>query len=76
MRSNRADINGDDNVLVRAAELAGRLKEHVFDSRYHAVALERDAVLVNADERDFNSASGEGAIQRLQDFRPQTSAKI
>jgi predicted nucleic acid-binding protein len=61
--------NGPE-VYVRACELGHRLGAHAFDSLYHAVALEDgDAVLVTADERYFAKASGEGAIERLAEFR-------
>lgn len=42
-----------------------RLKQHLFDTLYHAIALERGALLVTADERYFAAASKEGSVQRL-----------
>lgn len=58
----------DDAIYRHASELASRLNHHLFDTLYHAVALERDATLITADERYFRVASGEGAITRLGDF--------
>jgi predicted nucleic acid-binding protein len=60
----------DDPVtLLRAVELAVAHDQHVFDTLYHAVALEHDdAVLVTADERYWRAAHGEGRIVRLADF--------
>ncbi|HEY1245532.1 MAG TPA: type II toxin-antitoxin system VapC family toxin [Hyphomicrobiaceae bacterium] len=56
-------------VLKRAAGLSIALSHHLFDTLYHAVALEVGAVLVTADEAYFNKAKGRGAIQLLGDFR-------
>ena len=58
-------------MFKRAAELSHRLKHHLFDTLYHAVALECGATLVTADERYFKVAAQEGAIVRLQDFKTQ-----
>jgi predicted nucleic acid-binding protein len=55
-------------VLKRAANMAIALKHHLFDTLYHAVALEEDATLVTADEAYFAKAAGLGNIQRLADF--------
>jgi predicted nucleic acid-binding protein len=55
-------------VLKRAADLAIALNHHLFDTLYHAVALEEDATLVTADEVYFAKASSLGNIQRLADF--------
>jgi predicted nucleic acid-binding protein len=53
----------------RAADMAARLNHHLFDTLYHAVALEEGAVLVTADEAYFNKASHLGGIQLLADFK-------
>jgi predicted nucleic acid-binding protein len=55
-------------VLKRAAELSMALNHHLFDTLYHAVALEEGATLVTADEAYFAKAKGLGAIERLADF--------
>lgn len=55
-------------VLKRAAELAGTLNHHLFDTLYHAVALEEQATLVTADESYFGKAKGHGGIVQLADF--------
>jgi len=52
----------------RAADIAIRLNHHVFDTLYHAVALEEGAMLVTADEVYFGKAQSLGGIQRLADF--------
>jgi predicted nucleic acid-binding protein len=55
-------------LLKRAAELAVALNHHLFDTLYHAVALEEGATLVTADEVYFGRAQSLGSIQRLADF--------
>lgn len=51
-----------------AADLAHRLNQHLFDTLYHAMAIEHDATLVTADDRYFRAARGEGYIRRLADI--------
>lgn len=55
-------------VLKRAADMSITLKHHLFDTLYHAVALEEGATLVTADEIYFAKAAGLGNIQLLADF--------
>ena len=62
-------IDIDDQTYLRASNLSDRLKQHMFDTLYHAVALERGATLVTADDRYFNAVAQEGAIVRLHDFK-------
>lgn len=38
-------------VYQRAVTLATRLRHHLFDTLYHAVALEHDATLITAEDR-------------------------
>jgi len=62
-------IVDDATTLVRALELAIQTGQHVFDTLYHAIALEHpDAVLVTADERYWRAARTQGRIVRLADF--------
>jgi predicted nucleic acid-binding protein len=50
-------------------EMAIQLRQHLFDTLYHAVALETaDAVLITADERYFRAARSIGGIARLKDW--------
>jgi predicted nucleic acid-binding protein len=59
----------DPLVLRRGVELATELKQHLFDTYYHAVALETpDTVLVTADERYLRAAREKGRIIRLADW--------
>jgi predicted nucleic acid-binding protein len=55
-------------VYRRAADLSIALKHHLFDTLYHAVALEEQATLVTADEAYFGKARDLGAIRLLRDF--------
>ena len=55
-------------ILKRAAELTVALRHHLFDTLYHAVALEEGATLVTADEAYFTKAKELGSIERLADF--------
>jgi len=56
------------SVLRRAADLSINLKHHLFDTLYHAVALEEGATLVTADEVYFGKARSLGGIELLSDF--------
>lgn len=56
-------------VLPRACRLAIELKQHLFDTYYHAVALETsDAILITADERYLRAASGKRRIIHLKEW--------
>jgi predicted nucleic acid-binding protein len=56
-------------IYARALELSIRFRHHLFDTLYHAVALETpDALLVTADERYWRKARAAGRIVRLADF--------
>jgi predicted nucleic acid-binding protein len=55
-------------TLRRAAELSITLDHHLFDTLYHAVALEEGATLVTADAAYFAKAKDLGGVQLLADF--------
>ena len=58
----------DPLILRRAVQRAIDLKQHVFDTLYHAVALEMpDAFLVTADRRYLRVARVKGQIFDLLD---------
>jgi len=58
-------------ILQRAGQLAIDLKQHVFDTLYHAIAIEnRDATLVTADRQYLNAANKLGRIVSLADWQP------
>jgi len=59
-------VRGDLEVMRRAVRLAVDLDHHLFDTLYHAVALETDgATLVTADHRYLRKAEGQGRIAAL-----------
>ena len=59
----------DPNVIRRATHLPIETNLHLFDTRYHAVALEHaDAVLVAADDRYYGKAERYGTIAALRDW--------
>ncbi|MCX7960825.1 MAG: type II toxin-antitoxin system VapC family toxin [Burkholderiales bacterium] len=61
-------VAADAAVYKRASDLAARLGQHVFDTLYHAVALEHDATLVTADARYLRKAAPLGRIVALADW--------
>jgi predicted nucleic acid-binding protein len=64
------EIAETEALYRRAMALSSQLDHHVFDTLYHAVALEAgaSAVLVTADERYAAKALRLGGIVRLADF--------
>ncbi len=56
-------------IYAKATELAIRLRHHLFDTLYHALALETpNAVFITADRRYFDKAQHLGQIAWLPDF--------
>lgn len=55
-------------IYKRASALAARLDQHLFDTLYHAVALEHDASLITADRKYYNKARHLGQIVYLADW--------
>jgi predicted nucleic acid-binding protein len=59
------------SLYLAACELARSLNHHLFDTLYHAVALETsDAALVTADEHYYRKAASRGSIALLSSFTP------
>ena len=56
------------DILDKAMELSARLKHHLFDVLYHAIALEHNAVFVTADDRYFAKAFRLGNINLLVNY--------
>lgn len=57
-------------VYSKAVDLALHTGHHLFDTLYHAVALDgAGGVLVTADDSYFRKARKEGRIVRLADFQ-------
>lgn len=58
-------------TYAAALELSIRYRHHLFDTLYHAVALNvPGASLITADRRYYDKASGEGRIILLADWSP------
>lgn len=58
-------------VLTRACRLAIELQQHLFDTLYHAVALEApEATLVTADARYLAAGAALGRIVALAEWKP------
>jgi predicted nucleic acid-binding protein len=56
------------HYFQRAITLSHNLDHHLFDTLYHAVALEEDATLITADRRYFQKAHAMGGIMMLEEF--------
>jgi predicted nucleic acid-binding protein len=52
----------------RAIILSQTLNHHLFDTLYHAVALEENATLITADRRYYDKAKAVGGIMMLEEF--------
>jgi len=63
------EVVDDPVILRRGVNLALKLKQHLFDTLYHALALETPgAKLITADRRYLTAASGFGSISSLSDW--------
>jgi predicted nucleic acid-binding protein len=59
----------DVEIYQKACELSASLKQHVFETLYHAVALtEPGAVFVTADEQYYRKAHSGGRTVQLKEF--------
>lgn len=62
---------GATEAVPQAIALARQLDHHLFDTLYHALAIDRPgAVLVTADRRYFDKARHLSRIAWLPDFQP------
>lgn len=62
-------VRDDTAIYRRASQLAIELKKHVFDTLYHAVALEtQGAMLVTADERYARAAAHLPSVMLLSSW--------
>ena len=62
--------SADAELYKRASRLAQELDQHLFDTLYHALALENDALLVTADDRYLRKAARLGKIVALEQWTP------
>lgn len=63
----------DMAIYRRASRLAASLRHHLFDTLYHAVALELDALLVSADGPYLRKAKPLGSVTSLADWEMPAS---
>ncbi len=63
-------VQDGPEILQRACRLAIDLNHHLFDTLYHAVALETESVLVTADEHYLSKTRDIGRIMRLAEWSP------
>lgn len=61
------DLADSPAIYRRAADIAMAFNHHLFDTLYHAVALERNAVLITADRKYFNKVAALSSICLLED---------
>ncbi len=65
----------DAAVYGRAMRLSAELNHHLFDTLYHAVALETDgATLITADESYARKARALGRVMLLSEWQPPGQA--
>ena len=63
-------LDESPSVIGLACLLAIDLRQHLFDTLYHAVALETPgASLITADDKYFASAASRGGIVRLSEWQ-------
>jgi predicted nucleic acid-binding protein len=60
--------NPSNAAYQRAIKLSSQLNHHLFDTLYHAVALEENAILITADSRYYEKAEAFGGIVMLENF--------
>jgi predicted nucleic acid-binding protein len=66
LRAMEIPTSDEASVLRRASSIAVETGQHVFDTLYHAVALENDqSVLITADERYLERAHHYGCVVSL-----------
>ena len=62
----------DGNLYKLASHLAAGLNHHLFDTLYHALAIQQKATLVTADHRYYRKSKQRGSICLLADFEFET----
>jgi predicted nucleic acid-binding protein len=62
-------LSDHPEIYRTAIRLSVELNHHLFDTLYHAVALNSlDITLITADDAYYRKAQGMGQILRLQDY--------
>jgi len=66
-------VTEDSNLYKLASHLAAGLNHHLFDTLYHALAIQEKATLVTADQRYYRKSKQRGSICLLADFDFETA---
>ena len=67
----RISVTATLKIYTTAIALATAHQQHVFDTLYHAAALDSpDCTLITADERYYKKTRAAGSIVLLRDFNP------
>lgn len=61
-------VEADLATYMRSVALGAELSHHIFDTLYHAVALEREATLISADDHYCRKALHLGSLTPLKAF--------
>ena len=64
------DVEASAAVWPRATELVATLRHHLFDTLYHAVAIERRCTCLTADARCYRKGRALGSLTLLRDWAP------
>lgn len=63
------EVLDTQEVYLKACELSSKLNHHLFDTLYHAVALDLpDAILITADRRYYCKAEPVGHVMLLENI--------
>jgi predicted nucleic acid-binding protein len=62
-------VQQDADILKTASRLSLQFSHHLFDTLYHALAIQLNAVFVTADEKYYRKAETMGCIQLLSSWR-------
>lgn len=69
-------VDDDPLILRRACQLAIELEQHLFDTLYHAMALQTPgATLVTADDRYLRAGGKLGHVVSLADWKPRENVE-
>ncbi len=69
-------IIDDVAIYKRASRVGAALDHHLFDTLYHAVALEWEIDLITADDHYYRKAEPVGRILRLADWAPTAGGRL
>jgi predicted nucleic acid-binding protein len=62
------EVADTETILARGLALSAQYDHHLFDTLYHAVALEENATLITADRRYYDKTRVAGGIMMLEEF--------